>query len=165
MTPTWRETDTWPSEAAVYVSGGAWIIDWYGGRFPVDVWEAHHRCRRGTYMPDVMQFGVPDLWRAIDLDLPPDQRRGDCEDYALGFMIWCARQGVPAGSMRMLIGLKRYRKGLRVWREGHAIVLIRTTDGDWISDIEAPALFKQSHIFNTRLSAYLGFRPAAEVVA
>lgn len=163
MTLTWRETDTWPSEAARWhtrldVSGLPRVTDGV-------LRSAHSRCLEGSYASDVMQFGVPDLWFAVDLDTPPKQRHGDCEDYALGFMLWCVKRGVPPGSMRMLIGFKRYRQGLRVWREGHAIVLIRTTDGDWISDIEAPALFRRSRIFNTHLSAYYAFRPAAEVVA
>jgi len=125
---------------------------------------SHALCREGRYVPDVMQFGVPDLWSPIDLNLPSEQRRGDCEDYALGFMLWCANEGVLYGSMRMLIGLKRrVRASLKApirW-DGHAIVWIATTQGNWISDIEASALFKAGPIWNKPWlgSAYRLFRP------
>jgi len=133
---------------------------------------AHGRCRTmlewGYYKKDQDQYGVPDLWKPIDFEKDAAQW-GDCEDYALGFMIWCAKEGVPPGSMRMLIGYKRrLRANLTApirW-EGHAIVWIATTEGNWISDIEAPALFRAGRIFNRPWlgSAYRLFRPAAEVI-
>lgn len=55
-----------------------------------------------------------------------DVAAGDCEDYALTKRAALIREGIPAGALRMAV--TRY-KG-----EGHAVLVVKTTDGDLVLD-------------------------------
>jgi predicted transglutaminase-like cysteine proteinase len=65
-------------------------------------------------------YGVSEVWT-----LPTD--RGDCEDYALLKRHLLIREGWPAGALLMTV--VRDEKG-----EGHAILTVRTANGDFILD-------------------------------
>jgi predicted transglutaminase-like cysteine proteinase len=70
---------------------------------------------------DMEHYGVPDYW-----SLPADGK-GDCEDYALLKRHKLIMLGWPSGALLMTV--VRDAKG-----EGHAVLTVRTTGGDFILD-------------------------------
>ncbi|MEN3931505.1 transglutaminase-like cysteine peptidase [Microvirga sp. W0021] len=76
---------------------------------------------------DMDHWGVADKW-----DLPTDNK-GDCEDYQLLKRKLLAEQGLPRRAMRMTVVLDE--EG-----EGHAVLMVRTTQGDYILDNKTSAI-------------------------
>lgn len=76
---------------------------------------------------DVETFGAPDVWNA-----PVGPRaRGDCEDYVLAKRRALIEAGVDPDLMS--IALVRTRRG-----EAHAVLLVRTDDGEQVLDNLSP---------------------------
>jgi len=69
---------------------------------------------------DQEMYGVPEVW-----SYPTVQ--GDCEDFALLKQYMLAREGVPSSAL--LITVVRQTNG-----EGHAVLTLRTDQGDFILD-------------------------------
>lgn len=76
---------------------------------------------RITYAYDEHQYGRGDYWAF------PDNNIGDCEDYALDKRRTLLALGWPPSAL--LIATARTETG-----EGHAVLVARTTDGDFILD-------------------------------
>lgn len=72
-------------------------------------------------MTDDEQWGVPELWTLGETG------KGDCEDYALRKRQMLAELGVPRRAMRVVMVVDE-REG------GHAVLAIRTTQGELILD-------------------------------
>jgi len=70
-------------------------------------------------MRPVYDKGV-DRWSA-------DTRSGDCEDFALTKRRHLIKAGFPAGALRMAVA----RTG---WGEGHAVLVVHTSTGDYVLD-------------------------------
>jgi len=83
----------------------------------------HHQVNAGvSYVRDVDQFGVDDLWRAA-----PARGTGDCEDYALAKRAALLEAGVPLRELRLAIC--RVETG-----ECHAVLIATTEAGDLVLD-------------------------------
>ncbi|MCD7059672.1 transglutaminase-like cysteine peptidase [Pelagibacterium xiamenense] len=71
--------------------------------------------------------------RAITPRVRPDQtwelgsRIGDCKDYVLNKRHRLIEMGVPASALRVAIGYTS-------WGEGHTVLVVRTTEGDFVLD-------------------------------
>jgi predicted transglutaminase-like cysteine proteinase len=76
---------------------------------------------------DVEIYGVSEYWT-----LPADNR-GDCEDYALLKQKLLVARGWPLNAL--LLTVVRDEKG-----EGHAVLTVRTSQGDYILDNKADAV-------------------------
>jgi predicted transglutaminase-like cysteine proteinase len=70
---------------------------------------------------DEEQFGKADKWN------PFPEKYGDCEDYVIQKRRMLIAEGIPASSM--MIALVKTKDG-----EGHAVLVLRTTDGDKVFD-------------------------------
>ncbi|MCG7505158.1 transglutaminase-like cysteine peptidase [Mesorhizobium retamae] len=70
---------------------------------------------------DLEAYGVEEYWAY------PDQGYGDCEDYALEKRRQLMKAGVPAGDL--LITVARQPNG-----DGHAVLTVRTSMGDFVLD-------------------------------
>jgi predicted transglutaminase-like cysteine proteinase len=70
---------------------------------------------------DADQWGVVDVWGF------PDNGRGDCEDYQLLKRRILSENGLPRRAMRMTVVIDELG-------EGHAVLVIRTTQGDYVLD-------------------------------
>lgn len=66
-------------------------------------------------------------WRTIDKWSYPDDGKGDCEDYALEKRERLMRAGLPRQAL--LITVVHDKRG-----EGHAVLLVKTDQGDFILD-------------------------------
>lgn len=73
-----------------------------------------------------------EIWGKEEVWSYPDQV-GDCEDYVLEKRRELMRAGVPAGSL--LITVVRQRSG-----DGHAVLTVRTSNGDYILDNLEPRI-------------------------
>ena len=73
-----------------------------------------------------------DIWGKAEVWSYPD-RVGDCEDYVLEKRRQLMRDGVPAGSV--LITVVRQPNG-----DGHAVLTVRTSNGDYILDNLEPRI-------------------------
>lgn len=82
-------------------------------------------------MTDMEHYGVADYW-----DIPTDGK-GDCEDYQLLKRKLLADKGLPRRAMRMTVVIDE--EG-----EGHAVLMIRTTQGDYILDNKTNAILSWS---------------------
>lgn len=78
-------------------------------------------------MTDQEHWGTADHW-----DIPADGK-GDCEDYQLQKRKLLAEKGLPRRAMRMTVVIDE--EG-----EGHAVLMIRTTQGDYILDNKTSAI-------------------------
>ena len=76
---------------------------------------------------DLDHWGVPDRW-----DLAEDGQ-GDCEDFQLLKRRLLAEAGLPRRAMRMTVVVDD--KG-----EGHAVLMIRTAQGDFVLDNKTSAI-------------------------
>ena len=75
--------------------------------------------------------------RAVNSSIRPQRRStqvwtvgarvGDCKDYAMNKRAQLIARGVPAGALRLAIGFTA--RG-----EGHAVLVVRTTAGDYVLD-------------------------------
>lgn len=72
-------------------------------------------------MTDADHWGVVDLWSF------PDDGRGDCEDFQLLKRRILAESGLPRRAMRMTVVIDELG-------EGHAVLIIRTNQGDYVLD-------------------------------
>jgi predicted transglutaminase-like cysteine proteinase len=72
-------------------------------------------------MTDKQNYGVEEYWAY------PDDGYGDCEDYALEKRRELMADNVPAGDL--LITVVKQTNG-----EGHAVLTVRTSMGDYILD-------------------------------
>jgi predicted transglutaminase-like cysteine proteinase len=72
-------------------------------------------------MTDMKQYGVEDYWTY------PDSGFGDCEDYAMLKRRMLMEKNIPAGDLLMTV--VRQQDG-----EGHAVLTVRTSYGDFILD-------------------------------
>jgi len=70
---------------------------------------------------DADHFGVVDTWGF------PDDGKGDCEDYQLLKRRILVESGLPRRAMRMTVVIDELG-------EGHAVLMIRTNQGDYILD-------------------------------
>ncbi len=70
---------------------------------------------------DADHWGVVDTWDF------PDDGRGDCEDYQLLKRRILAENGLPRRAMRMTVVIDELG-------EGHAVLVVRTNQGDYILD-------------------------------
>jgi predicted transglutaminase-like cysteine proteinase len=70
---------------------------------------------------DADQWGVVDVWGF------PDTGKGDCEDYQLLKRRMLSESGLPRRAMRMTVVIDELG-------EGHAVLVIRTTQGDYVLD-------------------------------
>jgi predicted transglutaminase-like cysteine proteinase len=77
--------------------------------------------RRVKPVTDFIHFGVEDYWEF------PDDNEGDCEDYAIQKRKELRQLGFPHRAMR--IGMVLDDQGL-----GHAVLVIRTDQGDYFLD-------------------------------
>jgi len=77
-----------------------------------------------------------DIWGKAEVWSYPD-RVGDCEDYVLEKRRQLMRDGVPAGSV--LITVVRQPNG-----DGHAVLTVRTSNGDYILDNLEPRILAWS---------------------
>lgn len=73
------------------------------------------------YVPDNQQHGVEDWWTY------PKNGKGDCEDYVLRKRRILQLKGWPKSSLLIAVAINT--KGT-----GHAVLLIRTTSGDFVLD-------------------------------
>jgi predicted transglutaminase-like cysteine proteinase len=73
------------------------------------------------YVSDKRQYGRADYWNY------PSENRGDCEDYAIAKRRDLIERGWPASAL--LIATAYTETGV-----GHAVLVARTTDGDFILD-------------------------------
>ncbi len=78
-------------------------------------------------LTDMEHWGVADQW-----DLPTDNK-GDCEDYQLLKRKLLAEKGLPRRAMRMTVVIDEQG-------EGHAVLMVRTTQGDYILDNKTSAI-------------------------
>ncbi|UVF21233.1 transglutaminase-like cysteine peptidase [Microvirga terrae] len=70
---------------------------------------------------DADHWGVVDVWGF------PDDGRGDCEDFQLLKRKLLAEAGLPRRAMRMTVVIDELG-------EGHAVLMVRTTRGDFVLD-------------------------------
>ena len=77
-----------------------------------------------------------DIWGKAEVWSYPD-RVGDCEDYVLEKRRQLMRDGVPAGSV--LITVVRQPNG-----DGHAVLTVRTSNGDYVLDNLEPRILAWS---------------------
>lgn len=68
-----------------------------------------------------------DHWGVVDIWSFPDDGRGDCEDYQLLKRRILAESGLPRRAMRMTVVIDELG-------EGHAVLLLRTNQGDYVLD-------------------------------
>ena len=76
---------------------------------------------------DMEMWGKEEVWSY------PDSGFGDCEDYALEKRRELMSAGVPAGNLLMTVA--RQPNG-----DGHAVLTVRTSDGDYILDNLEPRI-------------------------
>ena len=76
---------------------------------------------RITPRTDMEQWGKEEVWSY------PDNGFGDCEDYALEKRRELMSVGVPAGNLLMTVA--RQRNG-----DGHAVLIVRTSLGEFVLD-------------------------------
>jgi predicted transglutaminase-like cysteine proteinase len=76
---------------------------------------------------DQDHFGVVDTWGF------PDDGRGDCEDFQLLKRRILAESGLPRRAMRMTVVIDELG-------EGHAVLVIRTNQGDYVLDNKVSAV-------------------------
>ncbi len=79
-----------------------------------------------TPRTDMEIWGKPEVWSFPD-------KFGDCEDFALEKRRELIADGIPAGSL--LITVVRQANG-----DGHAVLTVRTSDGDYILDNLEPRI-------------------------
>lgn len=77
--------------------------------------------RKVRQIEDSQQYGLRDFW-----SLPTD-RGGDCEDFALLKKATLIKEGVAPGNLLIATVLDRNRKN-------HAVLILRTTAGDYVLD-------------------------------
>ncbi|MBZ6075492.1 transglutaminase-like cysteine peptidase [Microvirga puerhi] len=70
---------------------------------------------------DMDHWGVVDIWSF------PDDGKGDCEDFQLLKRRILAENGLPRRAMRMTVVIDELG-------EGHAVLLVRTNQGDYVLD-------------------------------
>ncbi len=75
---------------------------------------------------DTGKYGWADTW-----SLAP--KSGDCEDYALTKRDELVRKGWPSRALRLAVVKTS-------WGEGHAVLVVRTQDGDLVLDNRTPAI-------------------------
>lgn len=68
-----------------------------------------------------------DHWGAVDVWGFPDDGKGDCEDYQLLKRRILSESGLPRRAMRMTVVIDELG-------EGHAVLVIRTNQGDYVLD-------------------------------
>jgi predicted transglutaminase-like cysteine proteinase len=74
-----------------------------------------------------------DHWNLVDRWEFPDDGMGDCEDYQLLKRRMLVERGLPRRAMRMTVVIDELG-------EGHAVLMIRTTRGDYILDNKTSAV-------------------------
>lgn len=89
-------------------------------------------------LTDTEQWGKEEVWSY------PDTGLGDCEDYVLEKRRELMSQGVPAGDLLMTVA--RRPNG-----DGHAVLTIRTSLGDFILDNLEPRVLSWTDTDNTYL--------------
>jgi len=77
-------------------------------------------------MSDWQNYGVADYWTIAN-------KYGDCEDYALTKQLYLRQRGWPMNAL--LITVVRDEHG-----EGHAILTVRTSRGDFVLDNRQPRI-------------------------
>nr|WP_246180149.1 transglutaminase-like cysteine peptidase [Microvirga thermotolerans] len=74
-----------------------------------------------------------DHWGVVDVWGFPDDGKGDCEDFQLLKRRILAENGLPRRAMRMTVVIDELG-------EGHAVLLIRTKQGDYVLDNKTSAV-------------------------
>jgi predicted transglutaminase-like cysteine proteinase len=77
-------------------------------------------------MSDMQNYGVADYWAIA-------AKYGDCEDYALTKQLYLRQRGWPMGTLLMTV--VRDENG-----EGHAVLTVRTSKGDFVLDNRQPRI-------------------------
>lgn len=72
-------------------------------------------------------------WAVVDRWDFPDDGKGDCEDYQLLKRKMLAERGLPRRAMRMTVVIDELN-------EGHAVLMVRTDQGDYILDNKTNAV-------------------------
>jgi predicted transglutaminase-like cysteine proteinase len=108
--PTECKTVPTSADITVHTQSNAWLIRRINQQVNRDL---KPRADRG-------KGGMTDQWRV-------GANEGDCEDYALEKRRRLIAAGIPANSLRIAVG--RTRSG-----EGHAVLIVRTTRGDFVLD-------------------------------
>jgi len=108
-------------------------------------------------MSDWENYGVADYWAIAN-------KYGDCEDYALTKQLYLRQRGWPMNALLMTV--VRDENG-----EGHAILTIRTSKGDFVLDNRQPKVVawtltpykyvKRQSSLDPRIWLTLDARPAA----
>lgn len=80
---------------------------------------------------DMEHWGVADRW-----DIPTDGY-GDCEDYQLLKRQILVKEGLPRRALRMTVVIDEQN-------EGHAVLMVRTDQGDYILDNKTSAILPWS---------------------
>lgn len=74
-----------------------------------------------------------DHWGVVDVWGFPDDGRGDCEDFQLLKRRILAESGLPRRAMRMTVVIDELG-------EGHAVLVVRTSRGDYVLDNKTSAV-------------------------
>ena len=86
------------------------------------------------YSSDEATWGKPEFWEPIST-----AGRGDCEDFVLEKRARLLAAGVPASDLRIAtVNVPGATAGAAP--EGHAVLVIRDGEKDWISDQTQPRL-------------------------
>jgi predicted transglutaminase-like cysteine proteinase len=112
--------DSFPSECAVNLAEPDVV------HLTPQVWKTivsvNQRVNSGIKaLTDADHFGVVDAWGF------PDDGKGDCEDYQLLKRRMLVENGLPRRAMRMTVVIDELG-------EGHAVLMIRTSQGDYVLD-------------------------------
>jgi predicted transglutaminase-like cysteine proteinase len=112
--------DSYPSECAVSVAEPEVV------QLTPQVWKTivsvNQRVNSSIKaVTDADHWGVVDTWGF------PDDGRGDCEDFQLLKRRILAENGLPRRAMRMTVVIDELG-------EGHAVLVIRTSQGDYVLD-------------------------------
>ncbi|MCB5176640.1 MULTISPECIES: transglutaminase-like cysteine peptidase [Microvirga] len=118
--------DSFPSECAVNVSEPDII------QLTPQIWRTivsvNQRVNSGIKaITDADHWGVVDAWGF------PDDGQGDCEDFQLLKRRILVESGLPRRAMRMTVVIDELG-------EGHAVLMIRTNQGDYVLDNKTSAV-------------------------
>jgi len=100
----------------------------FGTGFDLDARTRDRIQRVNTWVNQTIQpVSDPEAWGVADRWDYPDTGKGDCEDFSLLKRRLLIAEGLPAGTLLVTV-VKDAKK------EGHAVLTVRTTRGDFILD-------------------------------
>lgn len=86
------------------------------------------------YQADAQRFGQHDVWVEAN-------GAGDCEDFVLAKRQRLLALGVPPEAMRIVTASVKISHFGR--EQGHAALVVRTTEGEWVLDMTGAPMRKQ----------------------